>query len=506
VKNGNAIISVLVPKPADWYGDGVRKSAVSLFLALASFQLALAQATDTPTHLGFSGSGVSETTPFTIGSRWEVQWSGTPLSITVEQSDGTIVAGATSIGPGSLFVLNGGTYKLRISPLAIANWHLQVTSVGPAGSSFAGGSPGIYVPPDMTWAQPQAQGVPPAPDVTIAGGTVSPAVTTPVDGAAPPISPAVVATPAPPPVMIPPAGTGKLTDAQARAVVVIKGDVAEGTGFLVKTAAGPMVITNQHVIAANPHLQITTSAGEQVKFLGLQGAADRDLAMIPIQDNNYSYLQLATDVGNTVQVGDQVITPGNSEGGEVLLNTNGVVLALGPQKVEISNPIYHGNSGGPVFHVKSGKVIGVVTEAMKVDTDNTLDKASHDNQNSAISGVMRYFGAPRYRGAMGHLHVGTLRERDGVPVRVPRAQQVSRFVSQHRHERPERVGSLLFEGREDQGGQPGSGRHGERRRRLGENGSGAQSHLQSRCGGRYRHDPGPAADEFLFLRPGTGSR
>jgi S1-C subfamily serine protease len=340
------------------------------------------------------------------------------------------------MGSGSLFVANGGTYKLRVSPMMGANWHIRVTSVGPAGSSFAAGNPGIYVPPDMT----SVQEAPPAPDVTIAGGTVSRAGT-PGDSVTPmaPVSPdgGVVTTSAPPAVITPPAGTGKLTDAQARAVVVIKGDVAEGTGFLVKTAAGPMVITNQHVIAANPHLQITTSAGQPVKFLGLQGAADRDLAMIPVQDNNYSYLELATDVGNTVQVGDQVITPGNSEGGGVLLNTNGVVLALGPQKVEISNPIYHGNSGGPVFHVKSGKVIGVVTEAMKVDTDNTLDKASHDNQNSAISGEMRYFG----------LRLDTVAQWDNYT--WARFENETEFLSEF-HERSKCLDSYLNTGMNDQ--------------------------------------------------------
>lgn len=183
-----------------------------------------------------------------------------------------------------------------------------------------------------------------------------------------------------------------MTEAQARAVVVIKGDNSEGTGFLIKTAAGPMVVTNQHVLDANPHLQISTSDGRQVEFTGLQGASDRDLAMIPIKDNGYSYLELATDVGNTVQVGDVVVTPGNSQGGEVLLNTSGRVNALGPQRLEISNPIYHGNSGGPIFHVKSGKVIGVVTEAMQVDTTNALDKSSFGNHDSAITGDMRYFG------------------------------------------------------------------------------------------------------------------
>jgi cytochrome c556 len=75
-----------------------------------------------------------------------------------------------------------------------------------------------------------------------------------------------------------------------------------------------------------------------------------------------------------------------------MLNTDGTVLGLGPVRVEFDNPIYHGNSGGPVIHVKSGTVIGVVTEAVEVDVTNALDKASFANRNSAISHSMRYFG------------------------------------------------------------------------------------------------------------------
>ena len=74
-----------------------------------------------------------------------------------------------------------------------------------------------------------------------------------------------------------------------------------------------------------------------------------------------------------------------------MLNTQGKVLGIGPERIEIDNPIYHGNSGGPVFHTKSGKVLGVVTEAMKVDVTDALDKASFASRNSAISGSMRYF-------------------------------------------------------------------------------------------------------------------
>jgi hypothetical protein len=188
------------------------------------------------------------------------------------------------------------------------------------------------------------------------------------------------------------APTVKLTEDQARAVVLIKGDNAEGTGFLVKMPNGPVVMTNIHVISNNPNLKITTNTGEAISILSYKGATDRDLAMIAIKDGDYKYLDLATDVSGTVQPGDEVVTPGNSEGGEVMLNTGGKVLGIGPDRIEFDNPIYHGNSGGPVFHVKSGKVIGIVTEAMKVDTSDALDKASFANRASAIGRSMRYFG------------------------------------------------------------------------------------------------------------------
>jgi hypothetical protein len=57
------------------------------------------------------------------------------------------------------------------------------------------------------------------------------------------------------------APTVKLTEDQAREVVLIKGDHAQGTGFLIKTPDGPVVVTNIHVISNNPNLKITTNSG-----------------------------------------------------------------------------------------------------------------------------------------------------------------------------------------------------------------------------------------------------
>jgi S1-C subfamily serine protease len=206
------------------------------------------------------------------------------------------------------------------------------------------------------------------------------------------IDTAAAATAATPPAPDHPAVTVALPADEARAVVLIKGDNAEGTGFLVKTADGPTVVTNLHVISDNPNLKITTNTGQQITVLSLKGASDRDLAMFAIKDQNYSYLPLATDIGATAQSGDEVVTPGNSEGGEVMLNTKGKLLGIGPDRIEFDNPIYHGNSGGPVIHTKSGQVLGVVTQGIKVVHEDDLDKTSFASRNSAIAGSIRYFG------------------------------------------------------------------------------------------------------------------
>ncbi len=175
------------------------------------------------------------------------------------------------------------------------------------------------------------------------------------------------------------------------AVVMIKGDQSEGTGFLVQLPGGPVVITNFHVIASNPNLHVLTNAGEDIKILSIGGASDRDLALLGIQDNGYHYLTLAKDAAKTVQVGDDIVTPGNSEGGEVTLDTPGNVLGIGPDRIEISNPIYHGNSGGPVIDEGSGDVVGVVTFATDQAPTDFIDAASRANTNSAIKSNVRYF-------------------------------------------------------------------------------------------------------------------
>jgi hypothetical protein len=341
----------------------------------------------------FEGTdGNTSTATFTVQDKWELLWfTGPPASLTILTADGQIVTGIHGTFNGSIYVPKGGTYYVQITrdhPELKMPWKLLVVEVG-AGTQLQGVDPAISNPGAPPYAPP-ASVLPPgsvAPSAPQASGASS--------FGAPPASwsnnPSATPAPAPAAAIPSAAPVVNLTTDQARAVVLIKGDNAEGTGFLVKTPDGPAVITNIHVLANNPNIKITTNTGGLITVLSQKCASDRDLAMLAVQDNGYSYLEMAPDISKIVQPGDPVVTPGNSEGGEVMLNTQGTVLGVGPERVEISNPIYHGNSGGPVFHPKSGKVLGVVTEAEKVDLSDDLDKTSFASRNSAISGQMRYF-------------------------------------------------------------------------------------------------------------------
>ena len=412
------------------------RSRVSIVVAWGFLTgLAQAQLQSTAPLESYQGAATQATAPFQVGDSWEVRWTaGHTLNVSVMAADGTIIAGGAG-SRGALYVPKGGNYHLQIdyvpipvpgqpAPATRAPTPFENTINGGGNDSSQDnnnnggngnngpGTPGYaqQMQEEMRARMAASMNGPYTVEViqmnalptTTVGGVGNPEYSAmpnfklPLGAVASSQSPSAVGATTPAP-SVPDAtaaataAPGKLTEDQARAVVLIKGDKAEGTGFLIKTPNGPVVITNIHVIANNPNVKITTNTGALVTVLSQKCASDRDLAMLAIQDNGYSYLQMAPDISKVVAPGDEVITPGNSEGGEVMLNTSGKVLGVGPERIEIDNPIYHGNSGGPVFHTKSGTVLGVVTEAEEVELGDDLDKTSFASRNSAIAGKMRYF-------------------------------------------------------------------------------------------------------------------
>ena len=70
-----------------------------------------------------------------------------------------------------------------------------------------------------------------------------------------------------------------------------------------------------------------------------------------------------------VAVGDEVWVLGNAEGAHVVTPIAGKLVGIGPNLVEVDAPFVPGNSGSPIIHKRTGKVIGVATYVIQRAAD-----------------------------------------------------------------------------------------------------------------------------------------
>jgi Trypsin-like peptidase domain len=133
--------------------------------------------------------------------------------------------------------------------------------------------------------------------------------------------------------------------------------VSQGSGFVV---APKTVVTNLHVIEGGKR--------GVVKFVGSDTAydvtrtvsvdEDNDLALLQIDGPEVSALELAS---NDPEVGDDVYVIGSPKGLEATFshgNVSAFRSVKGGERLQITAPISHGSSGGPVLNA-DGKVIAV---------------------------------------------------------------------------------------------------------------------------------------------------
>lgn len=307
----------------------------------------------------FTGTGTTGTDPFTVRDHWEIQWvcDGRVGIGVLDSNHKVVVSGYAS--NAAMTIAAPGTYTLQINgPAIVKRAEDKDAPPGKPGDNSLKSK--IVTRPPLYWNVVVQNRVDDA---------RAPATSLP--GSAP---------------------TKAETTDPTPAVVVISGDNRQGTGFLIKTPEGSFVLTTTQVIANNPHLVVTTSSGAPVTVLSAQCAADRDLARLAVKDAGLPFLDLAADVSKIAAVGDDISTPINSQSGAAILSVTGKVLGIGAQRVDFTNPIAKGNGGGPIFHVKSGKVIGVVTEEQKTEVTGDIDQATYAARISPPAGPKLYYG------------------------------------------------------------------------------------------------------------------
>ncbi|HUJ39033.1 MAG TPA: S1C family serine protease [Candidatus Acidoferrales bacterium] len=138
---------------------------------------------------------------------------------------------------------------------------------------------------------------------------------------------------------------------------------AMGTGFIVR--ADGVVVTNFHVVRGATDAQVKLKTGEIYDRVTVFDYDERrDIAILKIRARELPTVQLGDS--EKVVPGDKAFAIGNPEGFDYTVS-DGLVSARrvinGTEKLQITVPISHGSSGGPLYN-EFGEVIGITTEGI----------------------------------------------------------------------------------------------------------------------------------------------
>ncbi|MFD1954940.1 S1C family serine protease [Paenibacillus thailandensis] len=160
-------------------------------------------------------------------------------------------------------------------------------------------------------------------------------------------------------------------ETQKLVVMIETSDGTQGSGFLYNTKGD--LITNAHVVAGESEVSVKTADARELRGKVIGISADTDIAVVRVSElAGVTPLPVVRD--RRAEVGDEVIAVGSPLGFQNTVTT-GIVSGLGRSFViepyhyeglyQISAPIAHGNSGGPLVDKKTGGVLGINSAGME---------------------------------------------------------------------------------------------------------------------------------------------
>lgn len=169
---------------------------------------------------------------------------------------------------------------------------------------------------------------------------------------------------------------------------------ARGTAFFAKMRGSLFIVTNLHVARDAEKLVMKTINGDEITVGDtMYIAKNQDAVLFPIDElpKGVLALDILEDVSGNVNINDDVIACGNSQGAGAFLRSPGKVMGIGPSIIETSCTIFGGNSGSPIYHSKTQQVVGVISHVY-VGAGDLSDAISKKYSNSPIKKSVRYFG------------------------------------------------------------------------------------------------------------------
>lgn len=165
------------------------------------------------------------------------------------------------------------------------------------------------------------------------------------------------------------AQVGEMVTKHRDDLVVIEGSKGRGSGFVCNVGGQPFLMTNIHVMANNPQPKFNTMNGKSLTVGASSLGVDHDIFKGALTEAPTS-LEILENLDQTAKIGDPIAVLGNPEGAGVIKPLEGRIVGIGPNLVEVDAPFVQGNSGSPIIHIPTGKVIGIATYLIirKVDT------------------------------------------------------------------------------------------------------------------------------------------
>jgi len=172
----------------------------------------------------------------------------------------------------------------------------------------------------------------------------------------------------------PPLTTADLVKANRNNLVFVQGPEGAGSGFIARLAGANYLFTNAHVAIHVKDAGFKTLDGTQVQDGKASVAVGHDIFCMLVAQGGKP-LEIMDHVDENASIGDDVVVLGNAEGAGVINTIAGKIVGVGPDLVEVDAPFVPGNSGSPIIHLKTGKVIGVATYLIVKQYDTSTRQA-----------------------------------------------------------------------------------------------------------------------------------
>jgi hypothetical protein len=148
-----------------------------------------------------------------------------------------------------------------------------------------------------------------------------------------------------------------------RDLVLVEGkSESGGSAFITHIKGRKYLVSNAHVMAGIKPFSLRPLDGSRLQVGPAIIAVGRDLFAFAVVDGGPG-IPTADSVESEAKVGDAVVVFGSPGAHGVVTTLKGELAGIGPDRIEITALIEHGNSGGPIVHLASGKVIGVASQA-----------------------------------------------------------------------------------------------------------------------------------------------